>query len=293
MGVLRFSTIDKGEVYVDGTGKGTVTLRLFVMCSSPDDSLSVLRRDLAQYQKWQPHPSEPKFYVDQFRAIQRPHTANWEAQVDYIDTIEKNPLEIPARIGEVKSFTIPGGTLVDYQGNPIINTAGEPPEPFYKPEQIIAFPIIKNIPDLGDWLFDFESVLNQDSIRLGSKNCDPLTVMIRQITVSDTQEQGDIQYRTATMELWRRKSKWVEKWPSRGFNEVVSDASPFVSKKTGKPSAVAKSRRPILVNGERATEPQFLDQKGRWIAEPTLDQICMITTQIYPAINFSGYFPLK
>ncbi|MFO1046042.1 MAG: hypothetical protein U0941_30050 [Planctomycetaceae bacterium] len=292
MGVIKFDTIDRGEVYTDNSGKSTLTHRMLIQCSSLDDSISVLRRDLPQFQRWQPHQTEPGFRVDQFRATQRPHSPWWEAQVDYIDTLQKNPLEIPARIGEIKSFTIPGSTLVDHQNKPILNAAGEPPEPFDKPEQIIAFPIIFNIPNLGDWLFDFESCINQDSIRLGSKSCDPLTVMIRQVTVTDTQEADDIEYRTATLECWRRKSKWVEYWPNRGFNERIKGTDiPFHDATAAGLGANDSVLRPILIDGERPSEPQFLDKDGKWIKNPTLDQIVIIATQLYPAISFASQFP--
>ena len=281
MGVLRYSTIDKGEIQ-----DGTLTMRLLAACSSLDDSVMVLRRDLAQFQKWQPHPTEPGFFVDQFRATQRQHTPNWECQVDYIDTIQRDPLAIPARIGEVKSFTIPGATLVDYRGAPIVNTAGDLVEPFDKPEQVLCYPIIKNIPGLGDWLFDFESCINADAVRLGSKMCDPKTLMIRQVTVSDEQTQGDISYRTATLELWRRKSKWVEVWPSRGFYQIVKGDEGISRDRTG------KGKRPIIVANSVPNEPGFLDANGAWIQNPTLADLYLITTQIYPEINFTNYFPL-
>ena len=160
--------------------------------------------------------------------------------------IDQDPLSIPSRIGEVKSFTIPGATLVDWQNKPILNTAGEPPEPFDKPEQVLAYPLIKNIPGLGDWLFDFESVINADAVRLGSKICEPKTLMIRQVTVSDEQTQGDIKYRTATLELWRRKSQWVEIWPSRGFTQLVTVPQlTWVGDGQGFEEVDVKQRRPI------------------------------------------------
>jgi hypothetical protein len=122
-------------------------------------------------------------------------------------------------------------------------------------------------------------------------------VMIRQVTVSDEVEQGDFTYRTATLELWRRKSKWQEVWPSRGFNQRVTVPvnSPFINVLTQQPDSTQKQKllSPITINGERPTEPQFLDKDGKWIREPTLSQVVFITTQLYPAINFAGYFPIK
>ena len=47
-----------------------------------------------------------------------------------------------------------------------------------------------------------------------------------------------------------------------------------------------------MIKGERPQEPQFLDRDGRWIEDPTPADIALITTQLYPAINFTNYFPL-
>jgi hypothetical protein len=106
-----------------------------------------------------------------------------------------------------------------------------------------------------------------------------------------------VQYRTATMELWRRKSKWLEIWPSRGFNQLAAPDPTFITSSTGQqvPNAATKKkvRLPILENGERPSEAKFLDKNGKWIQDPTPDQIVLITSQLYPAINFAGYFPIK
>lgn len=295
MGVVDWDLIDQGEIQQRG-GASQIRLRGIAFCSSLDDSINALRIGLSQFQRWQSHPTEPGFYVEDFEATQRKHTPRWEFTVTYTDQVTKDPLAIPARIGEIKSFKLDGATVLDWNNTPILNTAGEPPEPFSKPEQIIVFPFIKNIPpDQPDWLLDFESCINSDVVRIGSKVCDPLTALINAITISEVQEQGDTQYRTATVEVWRRKGKWLEYFPSRGFNEKVTVIDQAVNSNGVGSGFTKKTKtvlRPILINGEPPDKPQFLDADGKWLKDPTPDQIKILTAQIYPAISFNA-FPLK
>lgn len=295
MSVIDWDIDDSGDIQTRN-GVSQIRLRGLAICSSLDDSITALRIGLSQFQRWQPHNTEPGFYVEDFEAVQRKHTARWDFTVTYTDARIKDPLAIPARIGEIKSFKQDGATILEWNNTPILNTAGEPPEPFPKPEQIIVYPFIKNIPpDPPDWLLDFESCINADSVRIGSKICEPKTALINAITISDEQEQGDIKYRTATVEVWRRKSKWIEYFPSRGYNELVTVIDQPTNESgigSGFTKKTKKILRPILINGEPPDKPQFLDADGKWIKEPTPDQIKIITAQLYPAISFNA-FPLK
>lgn len=293
MSVFAVSTIDKGEIFADPQGTVTITDRVLVRCSNLNDNWLQIRAGCPQFMKWRPHPTQFGFYVNQFRPIQRQHTGNWECQVDYINTILPDPLGEPAVIGEVKTMTIPGATLVDWQNNPILNTAGEPPEPFDFPEQVIVFPVSKNVGGLPGWAFDFECCINEDQVKIGNIACGPLTCMIRNVTISAEDTSGPIAFRTVTCEVWKRKSKWQEIWPSRGFNQLVRIPQGGLV-----PGGIAQKTtyqlRPIVDDsGENIKEPQFLDKNGAWIQNPTPQQIFMITTQLYPSIGFTGLFPLQ
>lgn len=293
MALIDWDYYDRGEVQVGRDGVGQIRDKLRARMSSRSDSLTALRAGLAQLQRWQPHPTEPGFMVDQFQGTQQSSGFYWDCTVTYTDDKPKDPLQIPAVIGEVKSFKMDGATILEWDNKPILNTAGEPVEPLSKPEQIVVYAIKRNIPDLQDWLFNFESCINADVVRLGSFSCDPKTLMINSIGISEENESGDTKYRTATIEVWRRKSKWLEYFPSRGYHEIADIPSPFINKDSQKPDTTKKGLRPILIAGATPDRPQFLDKDGKWLgANPSPDQIVMLTKQLYPAVPF-GPFPLK
>ena len=187
--VLRYSVTDAGEVRVDASGVSTCYWRLKVEMSSLNDNETALRIGLPWYQKYQPHPNqalygtENNLYVSEFQAVQVKNTTWWDVQVTYTDELVANPLAQAAVIGEVQTYTMPAGTILDGEGNAILNTAGEPPEPFDKPERILQITIIKNVPaTIQSWLFDFEDCVNSDSVQLDAGiSAEPYTLLINSI----------------------------------------------------------------------------------------------------------------
>lgn len=293
MSVIDHDVYDYGELDAE-EGNGEIVIRGLLFCSSPDDSMAEVQVGMAQYQYPQPHPTAAGYYVKKFQAIQRKFTSRWDFTVTYTNQIVKNPLNEPATIGEIKSVTIPGATILDANNSVICNTAGEPVEPFDMPETLIAYPISKNIAGLGDWLLNFERCINSDTVRLGSFVCDPLTLLINSIQISAENTQGNITYRTATIEVWRRKSKWLEIFPSRGFNEKVktSDLASQNALPAGSKTSNSTFLSPIIVNGQKPDTAQFLDKNGKWVQNPTPSKVVILTAQLYPAIQFSA-FPLQ
>lgn len=287
MSVIFYSVTDQGEVR-SGANGGSITLRGLAKTNNLDDSLSVLRRDLSQYQRWQRHKNEPGFFVDEFSATQRPHSVWWEFTANYTDQATQDPLSIPARCTGVKTITLPGATILDYQKKLILNTAGEPPEPFDKPERVMCYTFEKNVVGLPDWLLDFEDCINDDAVQLGSKTASPKTLLISSITLSDENTQGDTKYRTATIEVLKRKSTWEVIFPSRGFNQVES----FRVSRTGTGSTVKRLVPIRLNNGELPTEPQFLDRDGKWMPHPDPADVVILKAQLYQSIPYNR-FPLR
>lgn len=292
MSVIDFDVYDRGQVRTGRDGVSQIRVKVRARCSSLDDSLTSLRIGMPMYQRWQPHPTEQGFYVDDFQGDQQTNGFYWDCVVTYTDGAIKDPLQEPATIGEVKTFKLDAATIVDWQNKPILNTAGEPPEPFNKPEQIVVYPIIKNIPGLQDWLLEFESCINADAVRVGSFVCPPKTVLINSIVISEENTQGDKPYRRCVVELWRRKSQWLEIFPSRGFNQLVQRTRITQNRHGTMVGSIVKELQPITQNGQPLDKPAFLDKDGKWIKDPTPDQIVMLTAQLYPAIPFNQ-FPLK
>jgi hypothetical protein len=301
MSFVAFTVTDANEVRRDSNGVATCYLRGIAKMSSLDDNLTALQVGMPSYQRFQPHPNaaahgtETTLYVSEFQAVQKKSTPFWDVQVTYTDSLTSNPLNEPAVIGEVQTFTMPSATLVDYQNNAILNTAGEPPEPFDFPERVLQIPFIKNIPaTLPTWLFAFEDCVNADAVTFPDGNiAPPKTLLINSVKLSSINQQGDISFRTCTVELLMRKSTWEVVFPSRGFNELKTVTALKTNPTTGALSySTTKKLVPILVKGEPPTEAQFLDLNGRWIPNPNPSDVVLLKALLQSPVPFSQ-FPLR
>jgi hypothetical protein len=302
MSFQTFTVTDANEVRRDSNGVATCYLRGIAKMSSINDNLTALQVGMSGYQRFQPHPNsaaygtETTLFVSEFQAVQKKHTVYWDVQVTYTDSLTSNPLNEPAVIGEIQTFTLPGATLIDYQGNAILNTAGEPPEPFDFPERIIQIPFIKNIPasPLPTWLMQFEDCVNADVVTFPDGTvCKPRTLLISSIKISAAQTQGSINFRTCTVEVLSRKTTWDVIFPSRGFNELKTVKTLVSDPATGALGWTSEKRLvPMLVKGEPPTEAQFLDLNGRWIKNPTPSQVVLLKAQLQTPVPFSQ-FPLS
>lgn len=300
---LGYSVTDANEARQDQNGIWTCTVRLKAKMASIDNNRDALVAGLPQYQRYKPHPNAKNFktevtlFASEFEAVQIKNTVFWDVLVTYTSSLIENPLDVPAIIGELQTYTMPGGTLRNSDGEAILNTAGEPPEPFDKPQRILQIPIIKNIPaDVPGWLFNWEDCTNSDAVSLPNGDsplsCAPHTLLINSIKTSAIQQMGDIKYRQMTMELLYRPSTWYQIFPSRGFNQLITQKVLVTNPSTGAVSYSTRSQlTPILIKGEVPTEAQFLDADGKWIQNPTPDDVVYLQELIHTEAEFSS-FPL-
>jgi hypothetical protein len=285
MSVKRWNVADEGSIRSNRTGQ-ELTLKLRIITDHVDDSLTVLKRDLPDFQKWQPHSTEDKFFVDEFSADQVTGSLIWNASVRYTDTITKNPLDLPVEIS-VRSETVPGATIFDRKRKLILNKAGDPPQPIDKPERIRVFVFEKNLPDLADWLYDFEDVTNSDAVTIRGKTREKRTLLFKKAEIGKKQTQDDVDFYPTLIELWYRKSGWLHRFPNVGFNELYEIEEP-----AGSGTFVTRKRPIAFPTGERPSEPQILDADGRWIQKPTPDDLVLLDAEIHEEVDFNR-FPIK
>ena len=297
MSVVSWEWTDEegGRIGPDGEIVGHVRIR----CNSPDDGFSVLSRDTPTLQRWQRHPSEPGYFVAEFLPERIPYahfdTGNgvhcwWNASVRYSNKLTENPLDEPAKL-VTRSQTISGGTILDKDGDVIMNAAGDIPTPFDKPRRVRVFTFTKNIATPQDWLFDWEGeVVNSDTVKIYSKNCTPRTLRFESVTIGERQVVNDVGFFVHTVELAYLKSTWDQVWPNRGFNQLVEEIEPFAGSSIITQRVTRK--RPIYILGQVPSQPQFLDADGKWIPRPTPDEIVYNTTKIYAEKPFRN-LPVK
>jgi hypothetical protein len=275
---------------------------VMIEVNDPDDSLTTIKRDIPELQRWQRHPTELGFFVDEFSADRttavqqrdgRDHFY-WAGSVRWIDTLDQKPQDMPPRLVNIRSETIQSATSKDWRGRAILNTAGDPVQPIPIVEQVRVFVFQKNVIGLPEELFDLENVVNSDAVTIKGQSRAPRTLLLRKVEFSDEQtaEDGDDKYRILVLELAYRKSTWVHKFPSAGFNQIVERRA-----RPGDPQSIRVNTRGIdvvkekvsitLDDGQRPSEQQLLDAEGRWIKNPQPEDMVLIDADVLPEASFA------
>lgn len=280
-----------------------ITRPLTIITDNDADSLDVLKRDLPDLQRWQPHPEQPGFFVDEFSAEKVRGTVPpmWLGAVRWTDTVLRNPLDEPARLVGIRTEKLPSATDRNRHGKAILNTAGELVAPIPKNEPVRIFTFAKNVPALVEELCDYEDVVNADAVQIMGRQREPRTLLLGKVEFSAEQEQDETKFYVCSVEIAYRKSKWVHKFPSKGFSQIVqrratpaeilSDLGSQLPTING--VAYVRERQTItLADGQRPQEPQMLDAEGRWIPNPTPEQIHIIEEEVLDEVSFNNLMQL-
>lgn len=275
MSVRSIETTDTGNVKEDLKGVGSLVDEYTAVCTSKNDGLAVLRRDLPHLQRGRPHPREAGYIVDSFEGRREPQSSIWRISVTYTNQFLKNPLGQPASV-TMRSQSLSSYTLVDHKGRLMLNTAGDPFEPQEKKEVIWVFSVKKNVADFPDWILEYPECINTDAVRIRGlrRMFPPKTLALAALSIDDYQEENEIQFRPLTAELHYRRSTWQTYVPSRGYQELQRVPSAFGTR----PEFI--KRRIVLPDQSFPNEPQLLDKDGKWLFQPRPQDVHVLKFQI-------------
>jgi hypothetical protein len=273
--VIGYDILNQGEVSTDRRGVKWVKDRYLVEVDDESDSLSILQRDLAELQRWQRHPNEPGMFVDSFKGSQQPNELFWWVDVEYTNTIDNDPMAAPARFSS-RTQSLQSYTLVDRDGRPLLNTAGDLIVPIPRKELIVVYTVRKNLaPQFPQWLNQFGEAVNADSVNINGLICPPNTLTVGGITIEDEQEANGFGYRPVSLEIHYRQSGWSTLVPSMGFREKLLDED-------GQP--VLEN---IMEHGKPIKRAMLLDEDGRAIKDPQVTDTVLLKFDILHELPFS------
>lgn len=257
-----------------------------------------------QIAPFQPYPDDPAALVQDMQPKRiEDSDGYYDIQVNYSTDVAEEESDNPL----ARAPKITGGSsertrirLVDEDGKPCLNTAGElmddpPPE---VEQSDLVFTVAKNLPvRLPFWLITYRNAVNSDTVRIKGLLCEPGTLKFKNSTWDDDDTTGKIPFVPAKFELHFREEGWSQIVPNRGWNQRVpitrksslGDTVDVLDKK-GKQTFELK---PILVRGERPSEPPFLDKDGKHIEAPTEKNIVLLEFNFSKRLPFNGVLPLK
>ncbi len=206
---------------------------------------------------WQPHPYDPWSYVIR-KTAKTKGGYNWEVVCEYSGVEE--PLTMPYRLSYSYS-TVTELIDRDLDGQPIMNSANETPDPPLTEEYVdlvMRFEI--------DWetinsemMADYGNAVNSDTWR----GYAPGTCLIKNIDANAARVAG-LTYYAVSIEIHVRPDGWERRYLDEGYRTIVKDAG-------GNPEldddGYIKYQTITDENGQPLTAPAMLDGHGSRLAE--------------------------
>jgi hypothetical protein len=219
-----------------------------------------------------PHPSNGFFTarkIDPKQMAVSPYA--WTVTVTYSteplredEDEPENPLDRPVRISWSSELS-QEFTTKDKDGKPMLNSAGDPLEPYEKDDVRWIIRLVKNFSALPTWVANFTNKVNSSSLSIGGLTLAERTCKVQSLQISEQQVQNDIPYVEVSVEIAYRPDTWDAKRLDEGFHEKLGS-----------------TRQKILLDdNNEPSEPVPLNGAGAHISEPDPDNAVYLDYEIY------------
>ncbi len=164
----------------------------------------------------------------------------------------------------------------DINGLALVNSSGQPFDPPPEEEETVAIRrFIRNERNFDDAkITDYMGFVNSNTVRIGGKNRDPYTVLMKEIRAR-REFSGALEYHVATYEMYIKPlvleagfivdGGWYTRILDQGFQKArrVSAADPFSAKELGPNGEPLNTQIEDPINGWRLAQPALLDGDGQ------------------------------
>ncbi len=290
MSFVSMSEINQGRQGSDEQAKGqaskTRTKVYRVIMSSPTDTADTVLANCPIL--CSPYPGNSSFALIHRHAA--PESAKnklvWIVTLTYnlidasfgpLNPLQQNPLnDLPQSTW--RTVTTQEPTWEDYEGNAILNSAGQYFENGVKRDWMTwQVTIVRNVQRVPLWINTFLDSINEspcvvDGVQFGAYQC-----KLQSLEISRWQQRNGVLYRSLTLVIGIRDD-WRRYILDEGM--LALDNNP-ASPTYGKPVPA------VLANGQKATRPVPLDGNGHVLANPTPGTCKFITVNLYLPQNFN------
>ena len=189
---------------------------------------------------------------------------------------DPNPLNWAARI-RWSAVVMRMPVWYDRDGNPILNTAGEPFDPPLEVDR--KLPVVEvrvNMPYVPSWILGYREAINSTAWYIDGLIVAEKCAMMDSIEVSEVQVVNNIAYREVAYRAVIAPTLlgWQPRILNAGYSALVG-------------SAQDKQLVPIVINGTTPSHPVPLDRHGRRIYKPTPENVVWLTFNVYPELDFN------
>lgn len=211
------------------------------------------------------HPEFPAAYAGK-PTIEQENLRLYRVDVPYTTKLEPgekrggipdNPLAKPVSIS-VRSTTVRELIQTDWEGYPLVNTAGDLIQGVEEDETLWQITAVKNVPPvIPSWFEDYGNAINKDSVRVRGKLVKKNQLKITGIELPDSEYDNGVEYISLSISALYRKKNWERQFLNYGLRERKrvwnADTEKYDDTGIG----------PVVIDGEAVTEPVPLDKDGR------------------------------
>ena len=132
---------------------------------------------------------------------------------------QENPLNRAAEI-DVKSTTVRELIERDWEGNALVNTAGDLLVGVEEDEALWDISIVKNVrPSIPAWFEDYANALNKDTVRIKGRTAKKKQLRVSGIHIPVSGEENGTEFIRLSLNMVYRKKGWERKFLNFGLRE--------------------------------------------------------------------------
>jgi hypothetical protein len=166
----------------------------------------------------------------------------------------------------------------DRDGNPIINTAGEPFDPPLEVDR--KLPVVEvrvNMASVPAWILGYREAINSTAWSIDGLVVLAKCAMMDGIEVSELQVENNVAYREISYRAVIAPTAlgWQPRLLNAGYSELIG-------------TAPNQKLVPIVIDGTTPSHPVPLDAYGRRIQKPTPENVVWLTFNVYSELDFNA-----
>lgn len=288
-----------GEEYSEGKNGVQEYRRIFRAETNGRVRPDLLKEHELFPRRYERHPNNPQaFCVSRRCNMQKKGSRFVDLEAFYttdVWTDIENPLERPPQV-DWTTVEYAEARLVDLDGRPLVNTAGEPLEDILIESPGLIANVTAYVENKPDWFRQYINAVNEGTISFDGEDFPSGELRIKSLSCGAKMNEQQIWFRELKLELQSREGGWQRKVHNRGYYEIAEKN--VASEETGETAATKKKkyRRQIMIDGVPCVEPQFLDEDGKHLTfldeegqliEENMKKIVLIDFRVRPERDFS------
>lgn len=298
MGVIAstFREISGDSLSIDQQGIATAERRFLCKMDRFDDNPFLILTFPRTPKPFELYPGSTGVYATTPAVSRMEQTATWfRITVPYSSEREihenPDPTRRPADV-EWGAEAYRRVMLRDIFDQPILNTARDyfiPPLEDEDSRWVIT--VSKHVKRIPRKILTMDGATNDDVVRIDGETFKRHTLRVRGLRLSRVKIENNVRFRTVNFGLHYQEEGWVHRIASRGFRQLVE--VPDSEKEQSEKGKKVFRLEEIRVDGERPSDPVFLDKDGKFIDKPTAKTIVIQEFHTVKRRTFKGVLPLK